>query len=122
MATMTASSGAPEQPATDVIARPKSLDLEERLARSFVASFFAYIGEISILAGRTIVSIARNGINVVDLFDQMYTIGVGTLSIALLTVFTSSAVISLYFAQFLVRYNAGTLTSAVDVLVPALYE
>jgi phospholipid/cholesterol/gamma-HCH transport system permease protein len=116
MATTTASSGAPEQPPATEQQGPRSLALEARLSRSVIVSGFVYLGEISILTGQTISSIARNGISVADLFDQMYVIGVGTLPIALLTVFTSSAVISLYFAQFLVQYGAGPLTGAVDAL------
>ena len=116
MATTTASSGAPRQPASSTKDGLTASAWEERLSQSVFVKVFAYLGEISILAAQAIVSIARRGVSLGDLFDQMFTIGVGTLPIALLTVFTSSAVISLYFAQFLVRYNAGTLTGAVDAL------
>ncbi len=51
-----------------------------------------------------------------DLLEQMAAVGIGTLPIALLTVFSSAAVITLYFSQFLISYGAGTLTGAVVAL------
>ncbi len=77
---------------------------------------FTYIGEIAILTVQTVRTVLSRGLWVSDLFSQMYAIGIGTLPIALLTVFSSSAVIALYFAQFLIRYGAGNLTGAVVAL------
>jgi phospholipid/cholesterol/gamma-HCH transport system permease protein len=112
MATTTASSGAPEQPSHQGIEVAAPIAILGVIG-SLVFGALTYVGEIAVLASQAISSIFRRGVSFVDLFDQMYIIGIGTLPIALLTVFSSAAVISLYFSQFLVRYGAGTLTGAV---------
>jgi len=116
MSTITASSGAPDQPESPDSTTPNPIVVTVSLVGSGFIAALNYIGEITILTCQAIMSIVRRGISVADLLDQMYTIGIGTLPIALLTVFSSAAVISLYFSQFLVRYGVGSLAGAVIAL------
>jgi len=86
------------------------------ILRDILARFFIYIGEISILVWRSIRYILRGSIDLSDLLQQMSVIGVNSVPIAVLTTFTSAAVISLYFSNFLLQYGAAGLTGAVVAL------
>jgi phospholipid/cholesterol/gamma-HCH transport system permease protein len=77
-----------------------------------------YLGEILILLGRTIKAL-RGGIDFRDLTEQMASLGVNSVAIALLTSSTSGAVLALYFAPFLKQYGAEGFTGAVVALAIA---
>ncbi len=77
-----------------------------------------YLGEILILLGRAIKSV-RGGVDVRDLLEQMASLGVNSVAIALLTTSTSGAVLALYFAPFLKQYGAEGFTGAVVALAIA---
>ncbi len=95
---------------------PSALEYTAQLTQSFFTSVFSYIGEVSLLSAQAVIALLRRGFAVGDLLEQMAAVGIGTLPIALLTVFSSAAVITLYFSQFLISYGAGTLTGAVVAL------
>lgn len=77
-----------------------------------------FLGEILILLWRTIKA-TRGGVNAKDLLEQMASLGVNSVSIALLTATTSGAVLALYFAPFLKQYGAEGFTGAVVALAIA---
>lgn len=74
-----------------------------------------YLGEILILLGQTIKAL-RGGLDMRDLTEQMASLGVNSVAIALLTSSTSGAVLALYFAPFLKQYGAEGFTGAVVAL------
>jgi len=113
MADQTTASPAPAGPAallTDI--RPLKAALNPFLW------VLTYLGEILILLWRAIKA-ARGGINCKDLLEQMASLGVNSVSIALLTTVTSGAVLALYFAPFLQQYGAESFTGAVVALAIA---
>ncbi len=77
-----------------------------------------YLGEILILFGLAVRS-ARRGVDARDLTEQMASLGVNSVSIAMLTATTSGAVLALYFAPFLKQYGAEGFTGAVVALAIA---
>ena len=77
-----------------------------------------YVGEILILLGRALKAL-RGGIDARDLLEQMASLGVNSVAIALLTTTTSGAVLALYFAPFLKQYDAEGFTGAVVALAIA---
>ena len=77
-----------------------------------------YLGEILMLLGRTVKAL-RGGIDFRDLTEQMASLGVNSVAIALLTSSTSGAVLALYFAPFLKQYGAEGFTGAVVALAIA---
>ena len=77
-----------------------------------------FLGEILILLWRAIKAM-RGGVNAKDLLEQMASLGVNSVSIALLTTTTSGAVLALYFAPFLKQYGAEGFTGAVVALAIA---
>ena len=77
-----------------------------------------FLGEILILLWRSIKAM-RGGVNAKDLLEQMASLGVNSVSIALLTTTTSGAVLALYFAPFLKQYGAEGFTGAVVALAIA---
>lgn len=74
-----------------------------------------YLGEILILLGLAVRAL-RGGIDFRDLTEQMASLGVNSVAIALLTSSTSGAVLALYFAPFLKQYGAEGFTGAVVAL------
>ncbi len=76
---------------------------------------FVYLGEILILLGQAVKAL-RGGIDLRDLTEQMASLGVNSVAIALLTSSTSGAVLALYFAPFLKQYGAEGFTGAVVAL------
>ena len=76
---------------------------------------FVYLGEILLLLGQAIKAL-RGGIDIRDLMEQMSSLGVNSVAIALLTSSTSGAVLALYFAPFLKQYGAEGFTGAVVAL------
>ena len=113
MANQTTASPAPVGPASllaDIL--PLKVALNPFLA------VLTYLGEILILLWRAIKAM-RGGINVKDLIEQMASLGVNSVSIALLTTTTSGAVLALYFAPFLKQYGAEGFTGAVVALAIA---
>ncbi|HEX5323204.1 MAG TPA: ABC transporter permease [Capsulimonadaceae bacterium] len=86
------------------------------LVRALLTRFFVYIGEISILVGRTGRHLARGAVDLRDCMTQSAVIGYNSVPIAVLTTFTSGAVISLYFSQFAERYGVGQLTGGLVAL------
>ena len=77
-----------------------------------------YLGEILLLLWQTVKSL-RGGVNAKDLVEQMASLGVNSVAIALLTTSTSGAVLALYFAPFLQQYGAEGFTGAVVALAIA---
>ena len=78
----------------------------------------SFLGEILILLWQAIKAM-RGGVNARDLLEQMASLGVNSVSIALLTTTTSGAVLALYFAPFLKQYGAEGFTGAVVALAIA---
>jgi len=78
-----------------------------------------YIGELSILLGRAVNEIIRSGVSAADVIEQMSSLGVSTIPIALITIFASGAVLSLYFAPFLSRYGETQFVGGVVALAVA---
>lgn len=75
--------------------------------------FFGFIGEFSILLGRSLRFIFRGAVDVKDTVAQMATIGVESLPIVLITVSFSGAVLALYMSQIVVRWGIGSYTGGV---------
>jgi phospholipid/cholesterol/gamma-HCH transport system permease protein len=75
--------------------------------------FFEFIGEISILLGRSAKFIARGAVDSRDALNQMAAIGVASLPIVVITVSFSGAVLSLYMSQIVVRWGLGSYTGGV---------
>jgi len=84
-----------------------------------ITILFTFIGELALLLGRTVREISRGGISASDLIEQMSSLGVSTISIALLTNFTSGGVLSLYFTPFLNQYGATQFVGGVVALAVA---
>lgn len=82
---------------------------------NFVMTSLEFTGELVLLLWRTLRAI-KGGIDGRDLVAQMASLGVNSISIALLTSFTSGAVLSLYFAPFLKQYGAESFAGAVVCL------
>lgn len=82
------------------------------------AVVLTYLGEILILFGLAVRS-ARRGVDARDLTEQMASLGVNSVAIAMLTATTSGAVLALYFAPFLKQYGAEGFTGAVVALAIA---
>lgn len=83
---------------------------------NIVSVFLTYVGEVALLLGQTGRELVKGRIDARDLLDQMAFLGVNSLPIALLTCFASGAVLALYFAPFLHRYGAESLTGGVVAL------
>ncbi|HEY3332847.1 MAG TPA: ABC transporter permease [Capsulimonadaceae bacterium] len=98
------------RPTTTYILTPFTW-LRDLLTRTFV-----YLGEIAILVARSMRYIFSGAIDPADLIQQMATIGVNSVPIAVLTTFSSAAVIALYFSNFLIQYGAADLTGAIVAL------
>ncbi|NLN76327.1 MAG: ABC transporter permease [Armatimonadetes bacterium] len=75
--------------------------------------FFEFIGEFSLLLGRTLKFIAKGAVDVRDTLNQMAYIGVASLPIVLITVAFSGAVLSLYMSQLVVKWGIGSYTGGV---------
>jgi len=80
---------------------------------SILTNVLVYLGEVTVLLAQALKFIIRGRINARDLMQQMAFLGVNSVVIALLTSFSSGAVIALYFAQFLVQYGQQWLVGAV---------
>ncbi len=77
-----------------------------------------YLGEILILFAQTVRSV-RGRVNAKDLVDQMASLGVNSISIALLTTTTTGAVLALYFTPFLKQYGAENYIGAIVAIAVA---
>ena len=75
--------------------------------------FFEFIGEASLLLGRTTRFIARGAVDIKDTINQMAYIGAASLPIVLITVAFSGAVLALYMSQIVVRWGIGSYTGGV---------
>lgn len=75
--------------------------------------FFDFVGECSLLIGRSWRFILTGAVDLRDTINQMAVIGVESLPIVLITVAFSGAVLSLYFAQLVVKWGIGSYTGAV---------
>lgn len=104
-------------PAANVPAPLPGISLLARIFSPF-AVVLTYLGEILMLLGQT-VKAARGGVDTKDLVEQMASLGVNSVAIALLTTTTSGAVLALYFAPFLKQYGAESFTGAVVALAIA---
>lgn len=83
---------------------------EKRSARpNIVAVFLNYVGEVTILLGQAVGFMGRGQIEGRNLIEQMATIGVYSVPIAMLTCLASGAVIALYFTPFLKQYGVESL-------------
>ncbi len=104
-------------PAASTLVPPRGAGLIATLASPFIVAL-VYFGEILLLLSQTIKA-ARGGVDGRDLVEQMASLGVNSVSIALLTTTTSGAVLALYFAPFLKQYGAEGFTGAVVALAIA---
>lgn len=102
---------APGAPAPLAVAR----DEGPRQA-NIVAVFLNYVGEIAILLGQACRFIARGRVSGRDLVDQMASMGVNSIPVALLTALSSGAVISLYFTPFLKQYGVQNMAGGFTAL------
>lgn len=75
--------------------------------------FFEFIGEISLLLGRSARFILKGKVDLRDTLNQMALIGVASLPIVLITVAFSGAVLSLYMSQIVVKWGLGSYTGGV---------
>jgi phospholipid/cholesterol/gamma-HCH transport system permease protein len=96
---------------------PRGEDFWAPLLNPFTVTL-VYLGEILMLLGQTVKAL-RGGIDVKDLTEQMVSLGVNSVSIALLTTTTTGAVLALYFAPFLKQYGAEGYTGAVVAIAIA---
>lgn len=112
MANQTTASPAPTAPSA-----PFGEASLQAILNPFVV-ILVYLGEILVLLGRTFKAV-RGGVDLRDLTDQMASLGVNSVAIALLTSSTSGAVLALYFAPFLKQYGAEGFTGAVVALAIA---
>jgi len=104
-------------PAPAVAPAPLGATPLKALSSPFVV-VLTYLGEILILLGQAVRS-ARRGVDARDLTEQMASLGVNSVAIAMLTATTSGAVLALYFAPFLKQYGAEGFTGAVVALAIA---
>ena len=103
--------GGPNHGSTRLRRRPRAprwASASRRSLNPFVV-VLTYLGEILILLGQAIKAL-RGGMDVRDLLEQMASLGVNSVAIALLTTSTSGAVLALYFAPFLKQYGAEGFT------------
>ena len=94
------------------------LGLPLKAALNPFLAVLTYTGEMLILLGQAVKAL-RGGVDVRDLLEQMASLGVNSVAIALLTASTSGAVLALYFAPFLKQYGAEGFTGAVVALAIA---
>ncbi len=104
-------------PAANTLAVPPGAGVLGRILNPFLV-VLTYLGEILLLLGQTVRAV-RGGIVAKDLVEQMASLGVNSVGIALLTTTTSGAVLALYFAPFLKQYGAESFTGAVVALAIA---
>jgi phospholipid/cholesterol/gamma-HCH transport system permease protein len=104
-------------PAPAAAPTPPSVPALAALLNPFTA-VLVYLGEILLLLGQAARAM-RGGVSARDLTEQMASLGVNSVSIALLTTTTSGAVLALYFAPFLKQYGAEGFTGAVVALAIA---
>ena len=104
-------------PATNAPAALPGPGLIALITNPFVAVLI-YLGEILTLLAQAVKAL-RGGVDTRDLIEQMSSLGVNSVGIALLTTTTSGAVLSLYFAPFLKQYGAEGFTGAVVALAIA---
>ncbi len=104
-------------PAANTPAAPRGPSLLTQTLSPFIV-VLNYLGEILLLLGQTIKAV-RGGVDTKDLVEQMASLGVNSVAIALLTTTTSGAVLALYFAPFLKQYGAESFTGAVVALAIA---
>lgn len=83
------------------------------LAFRSVIRFLEFLGESSLLLGRTVKFIVRGAVDTKDTLNQMAAIGVASLPIVLITVAFSGAVLSLYMSQLVVKWGLGSYTGGV---------
>lgn len=84
---------------------------EKRVARPNIVTIFVnYVGEVTIMLGQAVGFMVRGQIEARNLIEQMATIGVSSIPIALLTCLSSGAVIALYFTPFLKQYGVESLS------------
>lgn len=104
-------------PAANTLASPPGAGTLALLLNPFVV-ILTYLGEILMLLAQSVKAL-RGGVDTRDLLDQMASLGVNSVAIALLTTTTSGAVLALYFAPFLQQYGAEGFTGAVVALAIA---
>ncbi len=110
-----------ETTASPVPCNPATLLADIRPLKAALNPFvvvLTFLGEFLILLWQAIKAM-RGGVNAKDLLEQMASLGVNSVSIALLTTTTSGAVLALYFAPFLKQYGAEGFTGAVVALAIA---
>ncbi len=104
-------------PAANTLNPPPGAGTLALLLNPFVV-ILTYLGEILMLLTQTVRAL-RGGVDARDLVEQMASLGVNSVAIALLTTTTSGAVLALYFAPFLQQYGAEGFTGAVVALAIA---
>ena len=86
-------------PTANTLTTPRGAAWLTRLLNPFMV-VLTYLGEILMLLGQTVKAM-RGGVVAKDLVEQMASLGVNSVGIAMLTTTTSGAVLALYFAPFL---------------------
>ena len=104
-------------PVPNAPSAPRGAGLAALISNPFVI-ILVYLGEILMLLAQSVKAL-RGGVNTRDLIEQMASLGVNSVAIALLTTTTSGAVLALYFAPFLQQYGAEGFTGAVVALAIA---
>ena len=95
----------------------RSIARETRFSvKNKISLFFELLGECFIIILSVLKYIFRGKVNIKDVINQMYFMGVESLPIVLITVAFSSAVIALYLAQIITGWGLGSYTGTVTGL------
>ncbi|NUQ00540.1 MAG: ABC transporter permease, partial [Armatimonadetes bacterium] len=87
-----------------------------RVAQAQVTSLIAYVGELVLLANRTVQHILRGEVTRREAFQQMAVIGVGSLGLVTITVGFSGMVFGVYGVQQFKAFGASNLLGAVTAM------
>jgi len=87
--------------------------LKKAATNNLFIRFFEVLGDTFSLLSKTFLFIISGKIDIKDLLNQMYFIGVQSLPMVLLTVCFSSSVIALYLAQVMVPWGLGSYSGPV---------
>ncbi|MFC1767197.1 MlaE family ABC transporter permease [Candidatus Margulisiibacteriota bacterium] len=86
---------------------------------SRVIAILEEIGEISILAGRTLMSIFKGRFKVKDVFTQMMRVGVDSVLVAVVTAAFVGGVFAIQISSEFIKYGAGSIVGAVLAIAVA---
>lgn len=86
-----------------------TIDASGRAVLRQVNSFFAFLGEATMIGAGSMARIFMGDVSAKDTVYQMASMGVNSIPIVLVTTAFSGAVLALYTAQLFVAYGAGSL-------------